>query len=153
MMTKDELIESAKKIDPPELAIAESFGAKREMLVSRVIDSLCQRKDIDRLVGQDNITMMKDNVSNMSRFMESMFNQYAPEAYVETILWVFRAYRSHGFQLAFWSAHLNAWIETIRSEQTDENLNQLIPFYEWIQIHIPQFTALTDESVSDAKSE
>lgn len=150
-MTRDELIESAQALKQPERSVSDEYERKKYILVSRVIENLQQRKDINRLVGEGNVPMMEDNIHNMARFMGSIFIQYDAAVFVETILWVFRTYRSHGFQLAFWSAHLNIWIGTIHSELSKNANLELYPFYDWIQIHIPQFTTLTDSAVSEVK--
>jgi hypothetical protein len=42
--------------------------------------------------------------------MVSLFGDYHPEVLVETVLWVFRAYRSHGFKLTYWPAQLDMWV-------------------------------------------
>lgn len=143
-MTKNELIKSAALLVQPKREITEEFAGKKESLVAKVLDELRQRPDLEKLTGKDNTAMMVDNIHNMARFMESIFTLYDPTTFVETILWVFRAYRSHGFRLTFWSAHLNTWIGIIQTELTDNSAGALLPFYEWMQTHIPVFTALTD---------
>lgn len=145
-MNKDKLIVSAHDLIQPDPQIADEYSQKKEKLATRLIDNLGQRTDLDKLIGSDNRAMMKDNAYNMARFMESMFTQYDAAVFVETILWVFRAYRSHGFQLTFWSAHLNTWMEVIQEELTEQSAGGILPFYEWIQTHIPVFTALTDDN-------
>lgn len=143
-MTKNELITSAGLLVQPKREITEEFGRKKDSLVAKVLEDLRRRPDLEKLTGKDNTDMMVDNIHNMARFMESIFTLYDPTTFVETILWVFRAYRSHGFQLTFWSAHLNTWIGTIQAELSENTAAALLPFYEWMQTHIPIFTALTD---------
>lgn len=150
-MTKDELMTSAKTLIPPDHAILNEFTEKRDSMSAQVVENLSQRDDLDTLIGKGNATMMRDNAFNMARFMESMFTQFDPATYVETIIWVFRAYRSHGFHLTFWSAHLNTWIQTIQTECSEKTTDSLIPFYEWIQIHIPAFTLLSDAYLHEKK--
>ncbi|NQU66186.1 MAG: hypothetical protein HQ517_18150 [SAR324 cluster bacterium] len=147
-MTKEELIESATALAKPERKIAESFAAKKESLSALVLRKFKKRPDLERLIGQDNEAMMSDNASNMSRFMESMFQRYEPVIFVETILWVFSTYRSHGFSLSFWPAFLNTWIEVLRSELPPDEAEALVRFYSWMQINIPMFTALTDTGIA-----
>jgi len=149
-MTKDDLILSARDLVQPEPEIAGEYAARKDAMASRVVESLGQRADLDKLIGPDNSSMMMDNAHNMARFMESMFERYDPPTFVETILWVFRAYRSHGFRLTFWSAHLNTWIETLQAELSPEASAALRPYYDWIQTRIPVFTALTDPAGPDS---
>jgi hypothetical protein len=70
-----------------------------------------------------------------------------PEVFVETILWVFRAYRSHGFTTNYWAAQLNQWILIIQKELQPEILREIKPYYEWMQVHIPIFVQLSDDNL------
>jgi hypothetical protein len=80
--------------------------------------------------------------------MESMFFEYHHEVLVETVLWVFRAYRSHGFQLTFWPASLDTWVELLRAELHAEAFDEIYPFYHWITVHIPTFVTLSDAQLA-----
>jgi hypothetical protein len=144
-MNKNELLASASTLVQPQSEAAHDFSMKKDLLAEFVIKNLEKRKDLQNLIGEGNLSMMIDNAHNMARFMNSMFSAYNPRIFLETILWVFRAYRSHGFHLTFWSAHLNAWIDAITKELEPESAQELIPFYNWIQINIPQFSLLTDK--------
>ena len=42
--------------------------------------------------------------------MSSLLATYSPEVLVNTVLWVFRAYRAHGFNLTYWPAQLDTWV-------------------------------------------
>ena len=66
------------------------------------------------------------------------------DALVETVLWVFKAYRSHGFKLTYWSAQLNAWLQIIEKELTPASYKAVLPFYNWLVVNIPIFSKLTD---------
>lgn len=97
------------------------------------------------MVGADNIQMAHDNNRNFARFMESLFREYDPNVFVETVLWVFRAYRSHGFQTTYWAANLNIWVDMISNELSKESHDDLYPFYHWIIVNIPVFVKLTED--------
>jgi hypothetical protein len=107
------------------------------------------RRDLERLVGSGNEAMAEDNNRNFARFMESIFRHYQPEVLVETVLWVFRAYRSHGFQTTYWPANLDTWVELLREELAAESFEAVYPFYDWLIVHIPWFVKLTDEQLAD----
>lgn len=143
-MKKEKLITSAETLSQPGPEAAEAFAARREVLTAQVLEQMRQRPDLLKLIGAENDAMLGDNAANMSRFMLSMFQQYEPVVFVETILWVFRTYRAHGFRLTFWPAFLNTWIEAVKTTLAPETADQLVPFYQWIQINIPMFTVITD---------
>jgi len=144
-MNKKELIAAAETLSQPNAAAAGEFENLRGSLTGRVMERMRQRTDLEKLIGDGNEAMLADNAANMARFMASMFQQYDPVIFVETIHWVFRTYRAHGFNLAFWPAFLNTWMEEITALLAPDTVEQLNPFYRWIQIKIPIFTMITDQ--------
>jgi len=138
-MTKNELIERAAELRPPGPECTRDFHDLRETLAARVIAVMRSREDLERLIGAGNESMMIDNAHNMSRFLDSLFHGFDPGVLVETVFWVFRAYRSHGFALAFWPAHLNAWIEACTAEMDAGTCTGAVDVIEWILVHIPSF--------------
>lgn len=145
-MTKDQLMESAKKLQQPPNKIAEEYAQKRDLLVAVVNRIMSNREDLNELIGKQNHTMMEDNHNNHARFMDSIFHSYDPQTLVETVLWVFRAYRSHGFHQTYWSAQLNAWLQAIHKELSEEAFLQIETFYNWLIVNIPAFIKLSEES-------
>jgi hypothetical protein len=148
-MKKNELIESARQLNQPEKEAAEEYSTHQQSLANIVIQILLQREDLEKLIGKGNQEMMKDNAHNMARFMESLFHRYNYIVLVETVLWVFRAYRSHGFSLTFWSAHLNTWMKVIEENLSEDTIRQIMPFYNWLQVNIPIFIYLTQSGESN----
>jgi hypothetical protein len=149
MMTKEELLATARELKQPPRDVADEFGAKREKLAAEGNRHMGARRDLERLVGSGNQAMAEENNRNFARFMESLFYHYQPEVLVETVLWVFRAYRSHGFQTTYWSANLDTWVELLREELSGEAFEAVYPFYDWLIVHIPWFVKLTDEQLAD----
>jgi len=144
----EQLLASAQKlISPPEKA-CEEFSGKISMLVAQGNTIIAARPDLDRLVGADNHEMAENNNSNFACFMESMFTEYDSATFVETVLWVFRAYRSHGFQTTYWSANLDTWQKMLEKELSEETFSSISPFYNWLIVNIPLFVKITDESLS-----
>lgn len=90
---------------------------------------------------------MKDNHANHVRFIASILKNYNPDVLVDTVLWVFRAYRSHGFTTNYWAAQLNAWITILKETLTPESYKEVYFYYEWMQINIPTFVILSDEKL------
>jgi hypothetical protein len=84
--------------------------------------------------------------------MLSLFSDYQPAVFVETVLWVFRAYRSHGFQTTYWAANLNIWVDLLQKELSEDAWQQIYPFYNWLIVNIPVFTAITDTDLPESVS-
>jgi hypothetical protein len=148
-MKRDDLIKTAEKLPQvSEKSVAE-YSAKRDGLVALMNQKMEARSDLLDMVGTGNVDMMKDNHANHARFMESIFSQHSPEVLTDTVLWVFRAYRSRNFSSTYWAAQLNAWIEIYKKELSDECYNEIFPYYNWMQINIPVFNQLA-EDVLDA---
>lgn len=151
-MTKENLLVSAKKLSQPSVEIAEEFSAKKDQMVSEINQIMSARPDLEKLIGEGNLDMMRDNHRNHARFMGSMFIEYHPEVLVETVLWVFRAYRSHGFKLTYWSAQLDTWVEIFKKMLSENAYKGIYPFYNWMIIHIPVFVKLSDSQLSSEDS-
>lgn len=143
-MTKNELVVTARALIQPPSSAVDEFSAKREQLVTMVNRSIRERPDLEGIIGAGNESMLEDNNRNFSRFMESIFYHYEPEVLVETVMWVFRTYRSHGFKPTFWPVNLNTWAEVLKKQLSEETYIQLFTFYDWLRVNIPVFVKLTD---------
>ncbi len=151
-MDKKFLILSAKKLMPVSESGYNEYVKQMDRLVSIMNHKMLQRPDINDLVGENNLEMMKDNHANHARFMASVFKNFSPEVLVDTVLWVFRAYRSRKFHSNYWAAQLNNWIEILKDELNDKTFSEIYPFYEWMQVNIPVFVKLSTEDLESGKS-
>jgi hypothetical protein len=127
----------------------QEFSRKRDELAAMGNQTLTDLSDLEKLVGEGNRQMAEDNNRNFARFMESMFSDYNAEVLVDTVLWVFSAYRSHGFQTTYWAANLNVWMDMLKQELSTEAFDALYPYYNWLIVNIPIFVKLTDEAISE----
>jgi hypothetical protein len=147
-MMKGQILETAKKLKQPDDDFVQEFNGKWEALAAIGTQILMGRPDFEKLIGTGNGNMAEDNNRNFPRFMMSLFLDYKPEVFVETVLWVFRAYRSHGFQTTYWAANLNIWVELLKKELTPEAFKEIYPFYNWLIVNIPAFVSITDIDLS-----
>jgi hypothetical protein len=91
--------------------------------------------------------MMQDNTRNMLQFMNTMFSIYSPDIFVETVLWVFSAYRNHGFKTTYWPAYLDV-MKQINKEVLDPAANKEIePYFNWLIVNIPLFIKVSDDEM------
>lgn len=144
-MTEKELFESAKKLIPPGRKSADEFNAIGESLASELNVRMTSREDLEKLVGKNNTKMMQDNSRNMVRFMGSLMSNYNHITFVETCLWVFKAYRSHGFQTTYWPAHIDTFMEILSERLSKEVYAEIKPMFNWIIVSIPVFVKLTNK--------
>jgi hypothetical protein len=145
-MSKEELLASACLLAQPSKQVAEEYSRKSEHLAAEMNRIMGGRPDIEYMVG-GNRAMMEDNHRNHARFIESLFFAHNPSVLVDTVLWVFRAYRSHGFQLTYWPAQLDTWVEVLRKELSPEAMEGIYPFYRWMIVNQPSFALLSDSFV------
>lgn len=111
---QEHLLKTASNLIQPSATAVEEFSQKQEKLAALGNQTMSQRPDLDKLVGTGNQEMAEDNNRNFARFMVSLFTEFSAKVLVETVLWVFRAYRSHGFQTTYWAANLDIWVEMLR---------------------------------------
>lgn len=146
-MDKNYLLETANKLKQVSNSSSIEYAQKAEILTTEMNKLMLERNDLEKLVGKDNINMMQENHSNHVRFIASILKNYNSEVLVETILWVFRAYRSHGFSTNYWAAQLNTWMKILLSQLSEECYTEILPLYEWMQINIPIFVQVSDEKL------
>jgi len=146
-MKREELIKTAKKLKQVDQKFAEEYTVKKDGLVDMMNKRMLARADINEMVGKQNVEMMADNHANHARFLESIFYQHSAETLVDTILWVFRAYRSRNFSSTYWSAQLNAWLNIYKTEFSETTYNEILPFYSWMQVNIPVFNTLAEQGI------
>ncbi|MBU1010019.1 MAG: hypothetical protein KKD74_07790 [Bacteroidetes bacterium] len=146
-MNRAYLLSSAGKLIQVGAQTAVEYAEKADQLIAAMNAHMMGRPDIEALVGANNINMMKDNHANHVRFMASIFVNHNPEVLVDTILWVFRAYRSHAFTTNYWAAQLNGWMIILKEKLSKETYEQVYPYYEWMQVNIPVFVKVSDEKL------
>lgn len=150
-MRKEDLLQSASKLTQPSIEAITEFASRADAMTSALNERLSQRDDLAQLIGEGNLDMMHDNHRNHIRFMISLFKDYNAEVFTETVLWVFRAYRSHGFKLTYWPAQLDNWIDIFKKELSQECFDQIDPFYNWMIVNNPVFTSISDQAIQDDK--
>ena len=151
-MDKKYLLETAQQLHQVSIDTSHEYLEKAEQLVLKMNLIMVERPDLETLIGVNNMSMMKDNHANHVRFIASILKNHNPDVLVDTVLWVFRAYRSHGFHTNYWAAQLNTWIIVIKEILTPDCYLEVYPYYEWMQINIPVFVTVSDEKLEASNS-
>lgn len=137
---------AATAMGSPSLSLLDSaakeYAAKREALVAFVNQRMSLNPDIDRLIGPDNRSIMIENHWNHAKFMLALLHDYRPALLVNTVVWVFKAYRARGFTTAYWDTQLDCWLEVMDRELSADALGVLRPVYRFLQEHTGDFAAL-----------
>ncbi|PWD98614.1 hypothetical protein [Marinilabilia rubra] len=145
-MTKDVLTESANHLSQACCETIEEYKNKSSLLVSKMNASMLKKSNLINIVGSDNIEMMKDNHANHVQFISSILKYKNTAVLIETIIWVFRTYRSHGFSIEYWSVQLNEWINILKEELSQNIFDEIIPYYKWMLLNIPSFVLLSEQN-------
>ncbi|WP_045218175.1 hypothetical protein [Desulfonatronum thioautotrophicum] len=143
-MTRQELIERAGRITAPSPETAREFEAAAPALAAELNRIMAARPDLTALIGPDNTAMMEDNHRNHARFMTSLLWLYDPQILVDTVLWVFQAYRAHGFRLTYWPAQLDIWMQLLEERLSQKAYAEISPIYLFMIIHQPAFANLSE---------
>lgn len=148
-MNQNDLIISASKLNSVSQISHEEYLIKSDILFSQINSYFIARtNNLNELIGDDNIDMVRDNHSNHLKFLANIIKYYDAEVFVSTILWVFRAYRSHGFSDKYWVEQMKAWDIILKENLTVNSLNEILPFYKWIQVNIDNFVMLTNYEIN-----
>ncbi|MDI6402488.1 hypothetical protein QLX67_10825 [Balneolaceae bacterium ANBcel3] len=148
-MNKEQLIESAKKLGPFSKEAYVAYEEKSWAMIQFVNDRMLRRPDLSDMVSESNVEMMKDNHANHALFIASMLKNYDPGVLVETVLWVFRAYKNRGFQSTYWPSQLQAWMSALREHVAQEQARHILPLYHWILVHTPVFDRISSSDTDN----
>jgi len=146
-VTRDDLVASARLLAQPSRQAAEEYGSRSDGFAEEMNRIMGERPDMAFMVG-GNRAMMEDNHRNHARFMGALFSSYNPSVLADTVLWVFRAYRSHGFQLTYWPAQLDTWVDVLRRELSPRAFAEIYPFYRWMIVNQAAFALISDSTLS-----
>jgi len=135
-MSKESLLQSASHLKPPSSEAQQAYEKHRETLSTDITNRLSNRSDINELVGENGMDMMIDNHRKYARFMSHLFKGYSAEVFIDTLLWVLRTYKQHGFHDAYWPAQLNGWLTALEQTLPEIYFKQISPFYEWLIVNM-----------------
>ncbi|WP_035243993.1 hypothetical protein [Desulfonatronovibrio hydrogenovorans] len=142
-MNRQELIERAARITPPSIKSASEYGEKSQIMAAELNMIMSARPDLDSLIGKNNRDMMEDNHRNHARFISSLILDYRPDVLVDTVIWVFRAYRAHGFKLTYWPAQLDIWVNVLKKHLSQDAYQEIYPIYDFMIVNQALFARLS----------
>lgn len=143
-MDKDQLINSANSLPKVDQQAIDEYIQKADLLIDSVNQEMLGYTNLTEIIGKDNIDMMKNNHRNHLDFISSIMNNFNSNVMVETILWVFKTYKNHGFHPDYWKMQLTAWINALQKHLNPGSHQEIIPIYNWLRSNIESFSLLSD---------
>lgn len=144
-MDLNHLMETAQQLKQPDAEAVAEYSRQKDHLLSEINRLMSEREDIETMIGKGNQAMMRDNHHNHIQFMESVFLLTKPEVLVETVIWVFKVYRSRGFLPTYWAAQLSNWKIVLESALSSGAFAEIWPFYQWMIVNTPVFSKLSEQ--------
>jgi hypothetical protein len=142
-MSKDLLHRSAHKLQQPSSDSILDFSVHKEEILALINLKALMNRDIMNSVDH-NEELMKDNHNNHYKFMESTFTHYDAMVFVDTLLWVFRAYKARAFDTQYFEIILNTWMETYHEILKEKTCTEIEPFYSYMKQHLPILSKLAE---------
>ncbi|MCG8336705.1 MAG: hypothetical protein MJE63_19530 [Proteobacteria bacterium] len=143
-MDLNHLMETAQQLKQPNAESVAEYSRQKDHLLSQINRLMSEREDIETMIGKGNHAMMRDNHHNHIQFMESVFLLTKPEVLVETVVWVFKVYRSRGFLPTYWAAQLSSWKIVLENALSNKAFAEIWPFYQWMIVNTPVFSKLSE---------
>ncbi|MDD4730914.1 MAG: hypothetical protein PHX58_03155 [Desulfovibrio sp.] len=134
-MQREELLRRAALLQQPSAKTAVEFEGAQSRLaqeLSRVMDAHPRR---DELYPPELRELMRENHVNHFNYLNSVFQLYDPESFLETVIWVLRTYLNRGVRLAYWEVMLPESLNLLQNILTREAYAEVRPFYDWLLEH------------------
>lgn len=141
-MNLNRLIEEARTLRPVPIGVCEVYQKNAAEMVALVDKRMSEFDGIRDLIGNNPLTMMLANHRHHLSFMTTVFSINHFELLVKTVVWVYRAYHSHGFKYCYFTFELNAWIEAVNSISAAVSMKPVVDVYRWLIDHHDDFCAL-----------
>jgi methanogenic corrinoid protein MtbC1 len=130
----------------PQSAAIE-YDKKINEIINYVNDKLIRRVDINDLVGEDGIEMMKINHVNHGYFMATLFMINRCDVLEKTLPWIYRAYHNQGFKYEYFLIEMEAWIGGIKKYLLDKSAENIIDAYRNMIIHHETIISLSNATI------
>lgn len=128
----DKFIDEARRLPTISLNSAQSYQTMLDPMVEQVDIRLTALKNIDTLIGHNPLQLMYDNHRHHGIFMATVFHLNGYELLARTLIWVYRAYSSHGFSYDYFPQQLMAWQKAIEQLLPDNQNSGILGTYDWV---------------------
>ena len=113
-------------------AAASAYEAERDTMLPLVDRKLIEWEDLQRLIGSNPIALMRLNHSNHALFMANVFRYSCFGLFAQVLVWVYRAYRHHGFAGEYFPIELAAWRAAVSECLAPPVAAEIDAVYAWM---------------------
>lgn len=131
-MVLETLIRQAREVLVLTEGAAARYQACRELLLDEVNAHMGDQADIQRLLGGNTISLMKENHHHHVDFMTTVFLYNRHELLAKTLPWVYRTYHGHGFSYDYFPRVLTAWKRAVGHHVGAEHAAGIQGVYDWM---------------------
>lgn len=129
------LIESLNDLPVVSTNTAKAYEKESERLVNQVNNELEANPKLFELIGGNPLDLMRNNHSNHSAFMTTVFKIGSYELLARTVPWVYRTYRARGFSYDYFPVELAAWKHAVEDCLDNIYSTEIIDIYDWMIHH------------------
>lgn len=145
-----QLLASTEKLVPVQDAVAAAHRKNAGDLISFVDKVMAEHPQINLLIGNNPLQVMKMNHRHHCSFMQTVFCLNDFKLLARTVVWVYRAYHQHGFSFDYFPIELNTWIKAVESSPDADLMRPVIAIYRWMLDAHDTFSALAlEKSIPD----
>ncbi|MEG6586309.1 cobalamin B12-binding domain-containing protein [Dendrosporobacter sp. 1207_IL3150] len=126
------LIEDIRSLPPVSNHAALQYELNHNDLRLCVSRNMEHRTDIKELIGFNELSAMQEFHLNHARFMVNVLHLNSFELLGRVFIWVYRAYRSHGYSYEYFPIALSAWKDAINHHIEAESAAEIIAVYDWL---------------------
>lgn len=152
ILVKNMLVKSADKLVNVSESSIKEYVDNMDLLVATLNEVMLKRKDILELIRwENNITMMKNNHHCHLQFIAAILQIPDSETLVDTLLWVFHAFRSRGFSPHYWEVQISTLTLLMKEKVSEKVFLEISSIYNWMNLNISIFTMIADEHLGKSK--
>ncbi len=125
------------------------FTDKSRDLIHFLDTTIENRDDVDVLLGGRPMELLQQNHVNHAKFMSSIFALKSGSGFVETVIWVYRAYRGRGISADYFPIALEAWKQGVNKFLSPDNVNGISNVYSLMIKYHDDFYELSLRRLTD----
>lgn len=125
------------------------FTDRIQELIQFVNTQIENRDDLNVLLGGRPIELLRQNHVNHAKFMSSIFALKSGAGFVETVTWVYRAYRGRGIPVDYFPIALEAWKQGVNIYLSPHNTNGITNIYSLMLKYHDDFYELSLKRLTD----
>ncbi len=123
----------------------KAYIEEAEKLIDYVNNQMGKRNDIVDLIGNTPLALMMDNHRNHINFISGILIFKDIEVLMSTLPWVYKTYRSKGYQYDYFYYELCEWKNAISKLLPPQSANALLPLYDFMLEYHNECIRLSEE--------